>query len=181
MTAEAVCHFCRKEIWFSQSAKGPYNTGWLHKFNSENHCNNTRTSPRAEPWHLSVHSRTLTEKDWEAHRFAPVPPEPSLSASALTDDFPRTLLYGYDCERRTWHVYLDKSGLIVKAVYTSQDSWGHHRSNNWPIAALLPDKRLYPEYCDLETVRMIRAKGVQPPFTIWKPPTRPGPFYGEIR
>ena len=34
-------------------------------------------------------------------------PKPVLSAEDLKDKSDRTLLYGYTCDRDTWHVYLE--------------------------------------------------------------------------
>ncbi|WP_315740043.1 MULTISPECIES: hypothetical protein [unclassified Bradyrhizobium] len=85
------------------------------------------------------------------------------------DDGPdRTLLYGYDCERYTWHIY-QKDGQIHRAIYLgsnpspqSFDSEAH-----FVASALVPNKRLYPEHCDFDFCMKLAALGIHLPFTTY--------------
>lgn len=86
------------------------------------------------------------------------------------DSAPRTLLYGYDCERSTWHIYMD-AGRICRAVYeykatplvTKREVWDDPRE-------LIPPKRVYPESCDYDFTLWLRQHGYDVPML---------PFDGE--
>lgn len=76
----------------------------------------------------------------------------------------RTLFYGYDCDRKTWHCYLNncKINLHVYDGVSGEtiNRWGRSR---WDDAHLLfPNKRLYPETCDFGFFNHLMAKGVRP-------------------
>jgi len=95
----------------------------------------------------------------------------------LADKSPRTLLFGYDVCRATIHVYIDPSdGLIHVLKYTSTGTVGSERflvlsHTSGPHGGVarneqfVPDKRLYPESCDLEFCRILRRYDVSLPFT----------------
>jgi hypothetical protein len=88
--------------------------------------------------------------------------QPTLTAADLQDKSNRTLLYGYNIERDTWHVYL-KDGVIVTVIYGRDcqpkkvDVIDDHD--------FIPGKRLYPDRCDLEFCRLLRGRGIDLPFT----------------
>lgn len=69
----------------------------------------------------------------------------------------RTLLYGYTCQRSTFHVYL-KDGEIKVAIYDHlEDMW------EWKVEynnEYIPDKRIYPERSDFEFVSLLMQRGV---------------------
>lgn len=126
-------------------------------------------------------SRFLNADDVSAltHIAAPLP---VIEADELVDRTPRTLIYGYTTDRNTFHIWFDH-GMIHKAIY-------HIPAHASPVlisfvagfsivaATAVPDKRIYPERCDLEFCTLIRDRGVRLPFTRYTPPTDPGPFYG---
>jgi hypothetical protein len=97
----------------------------------------------------------------------------------LADKSPRTLLYGYDVTRATCHVYIDPTdGLIHLLKYTSTGPVGaekflvlsHTSGQSGGVARneqLVPDKRLYPESCDLEFCRLLRRYDVSMSFTTF--------------
>jgi hypothetical protein len=100
-----------------------------------------------------------------------------LSTEHLVDRTARTLLFGYTVERHTWHVYLDADGILYRVVYqettsgtpllieaSAGSSAGCSRNDEY-----VPNKRLYPESCDLEFCRLLTAKGVSLPFTSHNP------------
>lgn len=87
-----------------------------------------------------------------------------IDAYDLTNMEDRTLLYGYTCERNTWHVYLQKN-----RIYTVIYKW-NEEPEEWEIThncQYIPDKRLYPECCDYEFCKLLKEKGFSLPFTIW--------------
>lgn len=100
------------------------------------------------------------------------PPERAvIGVDQLMNRTPRTLLYGYTCERNTWHVYLDGKGQIHRVLYDSHDQPLFHAAG--PAGACLdnreyvPDKRLYPESCDYEFSKLLLQAGVNLPFTTF--------------
>ena len=88
-----------------------------------------------------------------------------VTINKLKDKSDRTLLYGYTCERDTWHVYI-KDGIIHTAIYKCKESLIERRVND--NFDYVPDKRLYPECCDYEFCTLLNEKGVNLPFTTWQ-------------
>jgi len=98
--------------------------------------------------------------------------------SDLKNQTPRTLLYGYTCDRDTWHVYI-KDGQIMILVFKGYEGSPNGQSllktiivdeENQRITAnqdFVPNKRLYPESCDFEFCMMLYMAGVDLPFTTW--------------
>lgn len=107
------------------------------------------------------------------------------------DATPRTLLYGYDCDRNTHHLYSDEDGNVILHVYSTTFGAGagdeeYHTKEliNFSEAGivdlevLLPNKRLYPQYCDFDTCVTLKSKGVDLPFTVYAEQRKDGPYYG---
>lgn len=89
------------------------------------------------------------------------------SVAMLSDQTDRTLMYGYTLERETFHVYL-QGGIIHKVIYTfSGEVLLHEYGNVLPAESLIPDKRAYPERCDLEFCQKLSAAGHSIPFTTY--------------
>ncbi|WP_316196677.1 hypothetical protein [Bradyrhizobium sp. SZCCHNS3053] len=78
----------------------------------------------------------------------------------------RTLLYGYDCQRYTWHIY-QKGGEIHRAIYleSNQTAYEFDSETHFVATALIPDKRLYPEACDFDFCVKLVSIGISLPFT----------------
>ena len=82
----------------------------------------------------------------------------------------RTLIYGYTCERKTFHVYL-KNKKIHIVVYDVNYSGVKARPENMreiiPTANrdYVPDKRIYPAASDYEFCELLKEKGIDLPFT----------------
>jgi len=88
----------------------------------------------------------------------------------------RTLLYGYTCERDTWHVYI-KDNKIFAVIYKYGES--PKEMNIFSNYCYIPDKRLYPETCDYEFCKLLKDKEIDLPFTTWQ--DRPEKqYYGEL-
>jgi hypothetical protein len=102
-----------------------------------------------------------------------------VSAGDLLNKADRTLLYGFTCDRSTWHVYL-KDGEIHTVMYMDKKDIQEIpvTSNN----GYLPDKRLYPERCDFEFCSFLKNLGCILPFTTWTDlpmELQKKKFYGE--
>ena len=98
----------------------------------------------------------------------------------------RTLIYGYTCERRTFHVYL-KDLKIYVVVYDNDYATGKPAPKNMRQITVtsnrdfVPDKRVYPERSDFYFCKLLRERGVEIPFTTWsdiEPAPNENGYYG---
>jgi hypothetical protein len=97
----------------------------------------------------------------------------------------RTLLYGYTCERETFHVYM-KDQKIYTVVYTTDYSTNNPKPKNLRQIEVksnrdfIPDKRLYPERCDYHFCQALKERGIDLPFTHWSEEIKPNEkgYYG---
>jgi len=88
-----------------------------------------------------------------------------ISVSDLADKSARTLVYGYTCNRDTFHVYL-KDGQIHKVVYTFDRTLiDQFSGSEIEPEACVPDKRIYPEACDYEFCMLLKKFDAYMPFT----------------
>ena len=86
----------------------------------------------------------------------------------------RTLLYGYCCDRSTFHVYL-MNGKIHVVVYKNNYTEGLEKLSPEQMREInvthnsdyIPDKRLYPEFCDYKFCYLLTQLGYDLPFTAW--------------
>lgn len=85
-----------------------------------------------------------------------------LTVDDLQDKSNRTLLYGYDTDRRTWHTYL-MDNEIVTVFYDSKPVRVSVSDNTHRV----PNKRLYAECCDFEFCSLLRKLGVYLSFTTF--------------
>lgn len=91
---------------------------------------------------------------------------------------PKTLLYGYDCERNTHHVFQDHSGFIYLYVYRPNGNKDETVVRKLDLMEdgvkalqdIIPDKRLYPQYCDYDFCVYLKERGVHLPFTTYEEP-----------
>ena len=108
-----------------------------------------------------------------------------LTIRELLNKDERTLLYGYTCSRKTFHVYL-KNGKITVVKYNNNYTNGVENvypenmkeieiTNNCDF---VPDKRLYPEACDYEFCVLLKRRGVNLPFIAMNPERNIKKFYG---
>lgn len=102
--------------------------------------------------------------EYQTLRNMPGVVEVPLSSGDLLNKADRTLLYGYTCDRNTWHVYL-KDEEIHTVMYMDKKDIQEIQvtSNN----GYIPDKRLYPERCDFEFCSFLKNLGYSLPFTSW--------------
>ena len=102
-----------------------------------------------------------------------------LHVRMLKDQSDRTLLYGYNCDRSTWHVYMLK-GTIYLHHYTPDSQLRKESCAAWEASELIPDKRLYPEACDAEMCKLLAGFGVHLPFTTFNEARPKSQFYGRL-
>lgn len=108
----------------------------------------------------------------------PVPPSPTVTSDHVGRSG-RTLTLGYDCERRTVHVYVVYP-LIHKVIYISHFSTpfhgrseetveviSHEASFRWGAAELIPEKRAYPHATDGQFATYMRSIGCPLTFTSY--------------
>jgi hypothetical protein len=101
-----------------------------------------------------------------------------IRGSDLVNKKDRTLIYGYDTDRNTFHVYLkDEIIYVVKYTFSKEVilyvDEGVMFSNN----GYVPNKRIYPACCDAEFCMRLKKEGVYLPFTTFE--DRPEEdFYG---
>lgn len=95
----------------------------------------------------------------------------------------RTLLYGYTCNRDTFHVYI-KAKKIHVIVYQNDYSQENVKPKNVREIHVtsnrnyVPDKRLYPERCDYRFCEMLMRRDIKLPFTAWTDDVEKKDFYG---
>lgn len=106
--------------------------------------------------------------------------KPILGLDDLSDTSNRTLLWGYTCERDSWHVYIE-DGEIHTVMYGYNDMLKHYHSccatdnpSDW-----IPDKRLYPEACDYEFCKLLKEYGYSLPFTTWNDDRAAQQYHGK--
>ena len=102
-----------------------------------------------------------------------------LTVDDLNNKQNRTLLYGYTCNRETWHVYL-KDEVIYTVMYGGYDnidiSEVYVKTNN----DYIPNKRLYPECCDYEFCKLLKEYEVFIPFTTYNKEREYSQYYGKL-
>lgn len=99
-----------------------------------------------------------------------------ITISDLKNTTDRTLIYGYTCERDTWHVYIHKNHIYtVIYKYKESPEQIEIKDNYYYV----PDKRLYPECCDYEFCKLLKEKGIDLPFTTWTDRKEKKVYYGE--
>ncbi len=95
----------------------------------------------------------------------------------------RTLLYGYTCKGKTFHVYL-KNEKIHAVTYFVDYTDRVPTPKDMSVIAIeknedyIPDKRLYPEACDYHFCELLKKKGIALPFTGYNEERPKDDFYG---
>lgn len=98
----------------------------------------------------------------------------------LDNQSERTLLYGYDCDRNTWHTYI-QNGEIKTVIYGYDSEYKDFIENRLVISNedYIPNKRLYPSACDYEFCKLLKIKGSYLPFTGWEEREQKQ-YYGKV-
>lgn len=102
----------------------------------------------------------------------------TVSSNDLADLTPRTLVYGYDVDRSTRHVYIDEQGLIHAVVYDYDKLLKSHAFGAVPMEACRPSKRAYPEKTDYEFAKLLAAADTELCFTTFDDSVAVKDFYG---
>ena len=95
----------------------------------------------------------------------------------------RTLLYGYTCNRDTFHVYL-KNQEIHTVIYNTDYSGKVAKPINMRKVFVknnqdfIPDKRIYPEASDYTFCKLLKEKNCHLPFTFFNKERKESKFYG---
>ncbi len=83
-----------------------------------------------------------------------------------------TLLYGYDSERRTYHVFQhdNEIHLVIYTPGTDGPTIHEHKHDvTLPVDEIMPNKRVYPALSDFNFCRALMNKGYSVPFTTYDP------------
>lgn len=101
----------------------------------------------------------------------------------LSDTKDRTLLYGYTCSRKTFHVYLKNNEIHVILYNEDYDEKNVKPKNMRELfiktnCDYIPDKRLYPEACDFDFCKLLKEKDISLPFTVFNTDRPIQDFYG---
>ena len=84
----------------------------------------------------------------------------------------RTLLYGYDGDRRTYHVFQHENELH-RVIYTpgadGPTIHDHKHDATLAIDDIIPNKRVYPALSDFGFCQGLMNKGFDVPFTTYDP------------
>ncbi len=94
--------------------------------------------------------------------------EEILSIDHLINKEDRTLLYGYTCDRETWHVYLKHKkihAIKYKNNYIRKCPVYVEKILICDNSDYIPNKRLYPTACDYEFCMRLKERGYELPFT----------------
>lgn len=108
---------------------------------------------------------------------------PSIQLDSLIDHRDRTLLYGYDCDKDTHHLYL-KDKIFYYVVYGFPDVrlylavYDEQEIVN-PVS-IIPNKRLYPEACDYDFCQELKRLSIYLPFTTFNPDRPVEQYYGLL-
>lgn len=109
--------------------------------------------------------------------------EEIIGVEDLRDVQDRTLLYGYTCERETFHVYIKDKEIHVVVYKNEYSNDGITPKGMGEIKVshnrdYIPDKRLYPEACDYDFCRLLKEAGIYLPFTGYQSDREKEDFYG---
>lgn len=102
-----------------------------------------------------------------------------IQSSDLINNTPRTLVYGYDKDRNTYHLYL-KHDLFYSLWYDSALIEIRCEIGVTEIDArhCSPNKRVYPEACDFEFAKLLIQKGVYLTYTFFNEKRLKAVYYG---
>jgi hypothetical protein len=108
-------------------------------------------------------------------------PEPMISVEEL-DGPDRTLLYGYDVSRNTYHAHLQHGEIHLVVELGYQGRKIHTSGTTRALGDLVPNKRAYPAKTDYQFARLCAVRGVDITFTTFEdvPADQVRAFYGPV-
>jgi hypothetical protein len=97
----------------------------------------------------------------------------ALTAGTFSENYEdRTLLYGYDCDRKTWHLYTSDANVYLHIYDGVENVTIEHVNLSRAAprrselqARIIPNKRLYPERCDFDFCVWAKMEGLHLSFT----------------
>ena len=92
--------------------------------------------------------------------------------------YPRTLLFGYTCNRNTFHVYVKNN--LINILEHDYDKYvvSHQVSDQFAVSALVPNKRVYPERTEKNFAQLLLNRGASFSFTTYTEGVKKAAFYG---
>lgn len=120
-------------------------------------------------------------EQYESLRQRPGESEAVIRHDDFTDSVPaeQTLLWGYTCDRNSFHVYKSQ-GELHRVVYNfSKEVLEYDHGKELPARILHPDKRVYPEATCYEFIEALRAVGEQPSLTTFNKDRERSLWYGD--
>lgn len=134
----------------------------------------------------------MRPEEYELYVETPDPEKmPVLISSYTVGPVERTLVYGYDIDRNTVHVYLHDLE-IHKVVYKSHFDYqnarrmetfevlSHEHKALWEAQDLVPSKRAYPQHTDLGFALLMKSLGVPLTFGGYNNDPSRKPFHGHV-
>jgi hypothetical protein len=106
--------------------------------------------------------------------------EPLINVSMLSNKNSRTLIYGYDHDRNTFHLYLEDCKFHL-VYYNGNEYIQGSIFTGFEIDpfSCIPDKRTYPEACDFEFCKLLKSFDVSLNFTTFNDKIEYKQFYSE--
>ncbi|WP_087865313.1 hypothetical protein [Comamonas thiooxydans] len=92
-----------------------------------------------------------------------------VDASMLKNKSPRTLIYGFETNRETRHIYLSEAGELVDVTYNHNKVLLREVRGSLDLHECVPSKRAYPSACDYEFCALMLKRGVKVVFTTFDP------------
>lgn len=92
-----------------------------------------------------------------------------VDASVLKNKSPRTLIYGFETNRETRHIYLSEAGELVDVTYNHNKVLLREVRGSLDLHECVPSKRAYPSACDYEFCALMLKRGVKVVFTTFDP------------
>jgi hypothetical protein len=110
----------------------------------------------------------LNEQEYAALLQYRATPE-RLSANMLHNRKRRTLIWGYDTERQSFHVYIGDDDKLHIVLYTFEGYLLSHKTEDDAAPQeYVPNKRVYPAACDDQFCRLLLGADVRIPFTTFQ-------------
>lgn len=109
----------------------------------------------------------MTRKEFENLKNIEKETPIKIKVSDLKNKEDRTLIYGYDLDRRDFHLYL-KNEKFYLINGNEIDYFFLQDLEEISKYSCIPNKRIYPEICDYEFCKLLKEKGVNFSFTVYK-------------
>ena len=104
-----------------------------------------------------------------------------ISINDIPDKSDRTLLWGYTCNRESFHVYL-KDRQLHRLIYDFNHEMLNYQVGESLTASILHhDKRIYPEATDYDFARLLYEADETPCFTTFNEKREQSSFYGLMK